>query len=382
MKEPCRGRESYVQRRSISVDEDTIDLPGLPNILIVDDESSLLKLISSILMTDGFTSDRARNLSEAQEALSKKNYDIVFLDIGLPDGSGLRVLERVMELSPEALVVMVTGVHDLQTAVSAIRKGAYDYITKPFSVALFQDRLRIVIEEWKSRAFTRAYQSYLENLVEKKTDRLTSSMREIEHTHDTTVLALGAALDLRDPETEDHCSRVSKNSILLGKKLGIKGERLKDLKWGSYLHDIGKIGIPESILLKKGPLTDEEMTVVKKHTIFGQTMIRNIDFLSSASEVVLYHHEKFAGNGYPLGLKGEEIPIFARIFAIADAFDAMAYDRPYRKALPIKKIIKEIKRCSGSHFDPDVVETFLAVPICELMAGSFRDTDRIKRNIS
>ncbi len=382
MKEPFRGRESSVQRRSITVDEDTIDFSGLPNILIVDDESSLLKLISSILITNGFTSDRARDLSEALEALSKKIYDIVCLDLGLPNGSGFSVLERAVEISPETIVIMITAVHDLKTAVSAIRKGAYDYITKPFSVALFQDRLRIVIEEWKSRAFTRAYKSYLENLVEKKTDKLTSSMREIEHTHDTTVFALGAALDLRDPETEEHCSRVSENSILLGKKLGIKGKKLKDLKWGSYLHDIGKIGIPESILLKKGPLTDEEMTVVKRHTILGQTMIRNIDFLSRASEVVLYHHEKFAGTGYPHGHKGEEIPLFARIFAIADAFDAMAYDRPYRKALPIKKIIKELIRCSGSHFDPDVVKTFLEVPICEFMAGSSRDTDRIKRNIS
>jgi DNA-binding NtrC family response regulator len=172
MKEPFRGRESSVQRRSITVDEDTIDLSGPPNILIVDDESSLLKLISSILITNGFTSDRARDLSEALEALSKKIYDIVFLDLGLPNGSGFRVLERAVEISPETIVIMITGVHDLKTAVSAIRKGAYDYITKPFSVALFQDRLRIVIEEWKSRAFTRAYQSYLENLVEKKTDRL------------------------------------------------------------------------------------------------------------------------------------------------------------------------------------------------------------------
>lgn len=375
MKEPCRGGENYLHSGSISVDQSTIDLPGLPNILIVDDENSLLKLISSILITNGFTSDRAGDLSEALEALSKKIYDIVFLDLGLPDGSGFRVLERAIELSPETLVIMITGVHDLQTAVCAIRKGAYDYITKPFSVALFQDRLRIVIEEWKSRTFTRSYQNYLEKLVEEKTDRLTSTVSEIEHMHDTTVLALGAALDLRDPETEEHCGRVSENSILLGKKLGVKGEKLRDLKWGSYLHDIGKIGIPERILLKKGPLTDEEMTVVKKHTILGQTMIKNIDFLSRASEVVLYHHEKFEGTGYPIGLKGEEIPLFARIFAVADAFDAMAYDRPYRKALPFKKVIKELKKCSGSHFDPDVVETFLAVPVCELRAGSFRDID-------
>jgi putative nucleotidyltransferase with HDIG domain len=203
-------------------------------------------------------------------------------------------------------------------------------------------------------------------LVKEKTDELINTVSKIEHVHDTTVFALGAALDLRDPETEEHCKRVSENSIRLGMILGIKGNRLRNLKWGAYLHDIGKIGTPENILLKKGPLSKEEFSVVKKHSILGQSMIKNIDFLVEASEVVLYHHEKYEGTGYPLGLRGDEIPLFARIFAIVDAFDAMTNDRPYRKALGLKKVRKELNRCSGTHFDPKILKNFLELPPIEL----------------
>jgi response regulator RpfG family c-di-GMP phosphodiesterase len=360
MKDRTREKENYFDRiRSIIIDEKGIDLPVQPNILTVDDENSFIKLVSSILTKDGYKGDSANNLSEAYEALSKKRYDIIFLDLALPDGSGFRVLERALEIFPETLVVMITGIHDLQVAVNAIRKGAYDYITKPFSVDLFRDRLTTVVEEWKSRTFSKSYQNYLEYLVREKTDELTMTVSTIEHVHDTTVLALGAALDLRDPETEEHCRRVSKNSIRLGMILGIEGKRLRNLKWGSYLHDIGKIGIPESILLKSGPLTEEEFSIVKKHSILGQSMIKNIDFLTEASEVVLYHHEKYEGSGYPLGLRGSEIPLFARIFAVVDAFDAMAYNRPYRKALTQNNVIKELNNCSGTHFDPDILEKFV-----------------------
>ena len=352
--------------------KDSIEIPGVPNILIVDDEKSLTQFISSILTTNGFSSDRVGNLKEAYRAFSRKEYDIVFLDLGLPDGSGFKVLEKAIEISAETLVVMITGVHDLQTAINSIRKGAFDYITKPFTVTLFQDRLKTVIDEWKSRTITSSYQNYLESMVRERTESLNKTVSEIKHVHDTTVIALGAALDLRDPETEDHCKRVSENSVLLGKKLGLKGKKLRDLKWGSYLHDIGKIGIPEKILLKKGPLTEDEMLVVKKHTIFGHSMIKNIDFLADAGVVVLYHHEKFNGTGYPMGLKGENIPLFARIFAVTDAFDAMIVDRPYRKALPLNAVLHEIKKCSGPHFDPDIVKACLQISTSHLQVGAIK----------
>jgi len=343
-----------------------LDLPSMPNILIVDDESSILTLISSILITNGYTADKAQSLKEAFAALSARDYDIVFLDLGLPDGSGFNVLDRIIDTMPETLVIVITGFHDLDKALRSIRKGAFDYITKPFSITLFQDRLYSVLDTWKTRTFSHAYQKYLEKLVDDRNRELQDTVQEIEHVHDVTVLALGAALDLRDPETEDHCRRVSENSVLLGKKLDLKGEELKKLKWGAYLHDIGKIGIPESILMKQGPLSDEELSVVKKHSVLGYSMIRNIDFLMEASEVVLYHHEKYDGSGYPYGLSGRDIPLFARIFAIADAVDAMIAPRPYRNQIPIQEVYKELKRCSGVHFDPDILSAFLKIPISEL----------------
>lgn len=348
------------------IDEVALDLPEVPNMLIVDDEKSLLHLIASILSTNGYKADKAQTIKEACKEISAKVYDIVFLDLGLPDGSGFTVLEKIMSISADTLVIVITGVHDLQTAVNAIRKGAFDYITKPFTVMLFQDRLNTVIDEWKSRTFAKVYQKYLENLVTERTHALRNTVSEIEHIHDVTVLALGAALDLRDPETEEHCRRVSENSVLLGEALDMSGNYLKDLRWGSYLHDIGKIGIPENILLKNGPLTDDEMEIVRKHSSLGHSMIKNIDFLSQASEVVLYHHEKFDGSGYPLGLRGKDIPLIARIFAIADAFDAMIVARPYREALPMEVVIEEIKKCSGEHFDPDIVDAFLTIPIVKI----------------
>jgi putative nucleotidyltransferase with HDIG domain len=279
------------------------------------------------------------------------------------------VLEKIVEMSPQCLVIVITGVHDLQTAVKSIRKGAFDYITKPFSVMLFQERFSSVLEEWKSRVFAQSYQDYLENLVKERTSTLSNTKRKIEHVYDTTVHALGAALDLRDPETEEHCRRVSANSVLMGERLGICGQSLKDLKWGSYLHDIGKIGIPESILLKPGNLTEDEMSVVKKHAQLGHSMIKNIDFLEEASHVVLFHHEKWNGGGYPVGLKGKDIPLYARIFSISDAFDAMIVDRPYRTALPFGVVIDELRKCSGTHFDPDIVNQFLRISHSELHTG-------------
>lgn len=366
MKDPVpKVKMPYIEVNS-SVDWDALDLPGVPNILIVDDDDNILTLISSILLTRGYACDKAQTLREACKALSAKIYDIVFLDLGLPDGSGFTVLEKVVHITPEALVIVITGFHDLEKAVKSIRHGAFDYITKPFSVMLFRERLNSVIDEWKTRIFSNSYQRYLEKLIKERTNELCNTVSEIEHMHDVTVLALGAALDLRDPETEDHCRRVAENSILLGDILGIRGDKLKKLKWGSYLHDIGKIGIPEHILLKSGPLSEEEMAIVKKHSILGYSMIKDIDFLTDAGEVVLYHHEKFDGSGYPYGLKGQNIPLSARIFAIADAFDAMIFPRPYRKRISIDKVVKEINRCSGTHFDPDVVKAFLNIPVSQL----------------
>jgi len=361
-------RKSFNQSGSGN-EEKLIEVPQSPDILVVEDERSLLKLISSILTSNGFTSDKASSIREAMATLSRKVYDIVFLDLGLPDGSGFSILESIVESSPETIVTVITGIHDLETAIKAIRKGAYDYITKPFSVLLFQERLNNLIDEWKSKTFISYYQRYLEKLVEEKIEELKITEYRMEKAYDMTVYALGTALDLRYPETEEHCRRVAENAVHLAKNVGVTGQSLRDLKWGSYLHDIGKIGIPENILKKEGQLTNEEMSVIKKHSLLGYNMLKNIDFLKGAGEVVLYHHEKYDGSGYPLGLCEKQIPLLARIFAVVDAYDAMVFDRPYRKALSTEKAKQELIRCKGTHFDPDLVDAFFELPQIMLKTG-------------
>lgn len=337
--------------------------PLAPKILVVDDDEAILKLVSLIIVRNGYNScDRASSIGAARALMEKNSYDIVFLDLMLPDGSGIGLLEERPNFNGYTTVVIITGAQELDTAVQVIRKGAYDFISKPFTLALFEERLAKVVEEWRSRVRYQYYQNHLEGLVNASMDKLFKTSEQIEHIYDVTVAALGAALDLRDPETEDHCQRVSENSVRLGKALGLPEPELRNLRWGAYLHDIGKIGISEHVLFKDSGLTSEEMELIKVHPLLGSKLISNIGFLKNATDVVLFHHEKYAGSGYPYGMKGKDIPLIARIFAVMDAMDAMVYDRPYRKALPFSTFVEELKRESGRHFDPEIVAKFLDFP--------------------
>ena len=257
------------------------------------------------------------------------------------------------------LLIVITGRNDIQTAVQAIRDGAIDFITKPFSVGDFLQRLDRAVEEWRSRTKMRYYAKALENLVAVKTDELSHTSRKMNEVRDATVAALGAALNLKDHETADHCKRVSGNSVRLGKMLSLTGRELQNLKWGAYLHDVGKIGIPESILLKPAELTPEERAVVERHPLMGWNMLRGIEFLRHTTEVVLSHHERFDGSGYPHRMRGVDIPLHARIFAVMDSLDAMSSARPYRPALPFAMARRELEAQAGRQFDPDIIDKFL-----------------------
>jgi putative nucleotidyltransferase with HDIG domain len=335
---------------------------SMPRILVVDDERAIRKLISAIIHKNGHCCDTAGTLADMRGLLGKNSYDIVFVDLSLPDGSGLSILDEKEILPLETMVVIITGQQNLEPAIQAIRRGTYDYIRKPFSLQEFGERLGRAVEEWRSRARYRYYQDHLESLVNRQTDALQETTREIERVHDAAVHALGAALDLKDPETEEHCRRVAENSVRLGRELGLSKEQLRNLSWSAYLHDIGKIGVPEHVLGKTAGLDPQEMEIVKAHPIMGFRMISSIAFLQEATDVVLYHHEKYDGSGYPYGLRGEDIPLAARIFAVIDALDALTSDRPYRKAQPFSAVVEELKRGSGKHFDPEIVEKFLEIP--------------------
>ncbi|HEY9593911.1 MAG TPA: HD domain-containing phosphohydrolase [Spirochaetia bacterium] len=331
-----------------------------PRILVVEDEPDIQQLVAAMLKIRGFGCDLAGTIAEARGRMGGGRYDLLLIDVNLPDGSGLELAEKAGEDAP--LTIVMTGSNDIQTAVQAIRQGAIDFITKPFGVGHFLQRIDKAVEEWRARSSVHHYARTLETLVRLKSDELSRTSRQIDGVYDMTVAALGAALNLKDHETADHCVRVSENSVRMGEILGLSEFELKNLKWGAYLHDVGKIGVPEHILLKEAELTSEERRIVEKHPVMGYTMIRNIEFLSYATDVVLSHHERFDGTGYPHGLRADRIPLNARIFAVMDTLDAMSSDRPYRTALPFTAVLQELVHKSGSQFDPEIVDAFVKAP--------------------
>ena len=335
--------------------------PAAPAVLVLEDQGDIRSLVTAILKIRDLECDVATCLAEARVFMERKRYDLLFIDVNLPDGSGLSLVEGKKPES--ALVVVMTGSNDIRDAVQAIRDGAIDYITKPFTVSHFLQRVDKALEEWKSRRDVQHYAQRLESLVQIKTEELSRSSRQIDEVCDMTVHALGAALNLKDHETADHCARVSENSVRLGAMLDLSEFELRNLKWGAYLHDVGKIGIPEHILLKEGGLEPEERRVMERHPILGYGMIRNIEFLAYATEVVLAHHERFDGSGYPYGLRGSRIALNARVFSLMDTLDAMTSDRPYRAALPISVVAQEVERQAGAQFDPKIVDIFLGAPL-------------------
>ena len=304
-----QGRRGPYAREAIGLE---VPPPsGTPTLLVLEDEPEIQSLVCAMLKIRGHSCEVAGTLAEAKERMEAERVDILFADVHLPDGSGLSLIEGGGGEAP--LVVVMTGSNDIETAIRAIRGGAIDFIPKPFSVGQFLQRLDKAVEQWKERQSLEHYGRALETLVELKSEELSRSSRHIDEVCDMTVAALGAALNLKDHETADHCARVSQNSVSLGATLSLSGFELRNLKWGAYLHDVGKIGIPERILRKQGELEPEERRVVEKHPIMGYTMIRNIEFLVYATDVVQSHHERFDGTGYPHGLSGERIPLNARI---------------------------------------------------------------------
>jgi putative nucleotidyltransferase with HDIG domain len=257
---------------------------------------------------------------------------------------------------------MVTAVQDISVVIDSMRRGATDYLLKPFERELLMSAVQRALEHRHTLLEIHNYQQNLEQAVLARTEMLHQTMEDLEHSYDVTLEALGDALDLKDSETEGHSKRVTAYTIALAKAMGIGQFQIKSIARGAFLHDIGKMAIPDQILRKPGDLTPEEQAVMREHCALGYNMLRKIPFLREASEIVFSHQEHYDGNGYPRGLRAEEIPIGARIFAIADALDTITSDRPYRKARDFDAARVEILRCSGTQFDPNVVEAFLKIP--------------------
>jgi len=332
-------------------------------ILIADDEADIRELLGDFLEEEGYECILAANAYDALEKYKTTGeVDLVMSDIQMPGKTGLELLSDIKEIDEDVMVVMISAVKDIESAIAAMSKGAYDYVAKPFKLTEVALVAKKAIDKRKLILQNKEYQQELERMVADRTAELKNALEALDKTYIFTLRALVTALDTRDEETQGHSLRVVQYSLELAELMGWGNQdQLKILEYGALLHDIGKIGIPDAILKKPGKLTKEEWDVMRTHPEVGYKILHRIEFLEDAAQFVLHHHERFNGSGYPVGLKGKDIPITSRIFAVVDTVDAMTTARPYREALSFETAINEIKNCSGIQFDPQIVEAFLSV---------------------
>jgi putative nucleotidyltransferase with HDIG domain len=332
-------------------------------ILVVDDEEAIREIVSSMLEAAGYETMQAHSGKQALEILgSGEEFQLLLSDLMMAEMDGIALLDRVQDCYPEMPAIMVTAVHDISVALAAIRNGAYDYLLKPFEREQLLAMVKRALEHRRLKVENRAYQQNLESLVSARTEQLRQTMADLERSYDITLEALGDALDLKDAETEGHSKRVTAFTIAMARQMGMSAEKIRVIARGAFLHDIGKMAIPDAILRKPGALNEDEIMIMREHCARGYHILKKIPFLSEAAEIVYAHQERYDGKGYPRGLAGDEIPVGARLFAVADTLDAITSDRPYRAAQPVSKARDEIRKYSGTQFDPKVVEVFLAMP--------------------
>ncbi len=345
-------------------------------LLIVDDEPNIRELLTAKLSHLGYDCRTAESADRAFALLEHQPFHLVLSDIMMPGTSGIDLLQRIVRTYPDVAVIMLTAAVDTHLAVEAMKLGAYDYVTKPFHLEELSVHVEKALERRQLLLENREHHRLLEQRVAEQTQEIRAHLalerqrrEELHHTlnlleesyHDT-IDALIMALDYRDNETQGHTQRVSVYTVELAQALEVSGSELETIKRGAILHDIGKIGVSDTILRKPAKLTEQEWVEMKRHVEYGYNMLKDIAFLQDAAKIVLHHHERYDGLGYPNKVSNGSVLFGARIFVVADTFDAMTSERPYRKALPYDQVKAEIVRCSGTQFDPRVVETFAAIP--------------------
>ncbi len=340
------------------MEEDTLN----PRLLVVDDDPAMGELLAVSLSQEGSQVQRCTSGARALELLEQRRYDLVLSDLKMPRMNGMELLTQVTERFPQVAFVMLTGNDDVLLGVLAMKAGAADYLIKPFQKRAVISSVNRALEKKSSDMELQRHRHHLEEMVQQRTKQLETALKRIESTYHETLQALGQALELRDDETAGHSQRVTRYSLEIARALNCTQEQMKDLARGAYLHDIGKIGIPDAIILKAGPLDESERAIMETHVRIGYEMVCQVSFLAGAAQIVLAHQERYDGTGYPQGLIGNEIPLGARIFSVADTLDAMTSDRPYRRALAYSVARETIAEEAGRQFDPAVVQAFLGIP--------------------
>lgn len=327
-------------------------------LLIVDDEPMVRDLLCSFLEDNGYVCESSASVDDALLHLQQGQVDLVISDLHMPGRTGLELLEAIGSKHPHTAFLMATAAPDTKTAVQAMRNGAADFLVKPLDLAQVLSTVRSTLARRAEADATAARQKEAESMLAERTKQLTLALQQMKMQSNETLRAVAMTLDVRAHDVAGHCLRVSRFALELAAQMGYSQEELRRLEHASYLHDIGKLGIPDAILNKPGALTPEEQEVMRSHVQIGFDLVTQVPSLAEAAELVLAHQEHFDGSGYPRGLKGEDIPLDARIFAVADTLDAMTSDRPYRKALTWENAREEITREAGKQFDPKVVEAF------------------------
>ncbi len=328
-------------------------------ILIVDDEVTIRRLLCQKLSREGYQCQEADGAEQALDKLRSNSIELVILDIKMPGKSGTELLPEIQASYPDTAVIMATAVTDINIAIQCMKQGADDFITKPFNLDEVVLSVSRVLEKRRLELKIREYQQYLEQKVEEQT-------QEIRKVFLGAIEALVFALEAKDKYTAGHSRRVTEIALAIGRELGLSPDEIEDLRWGSLLHDVGKIAVDQLIQNKPGKLTPEEYEHIMIHAHVGAGIVKPV-VNEKVVEMIEHHHDHYDGSGLHQVVAGDDIPLEARILAVADAFDAMTSDRPYRSAMSVEEALNETRRCAGTQFDPTVAAAFLKVPMAKIM---------------
>jgi len=328
-------------------------------VLIVDDEVAVRELLARALGSRGFACTLAEDGRRALAHLEAEEHAVVVSDIRMPELNGLELLKLVKARWPLTEVILVTGAFQLHGGVDAMRSGAYDYLTKPFTIDDVVFAVDRAIQKRDLELQTRHYQENLEAEVEQRTLELLESNQRIQQLFVSMLRTLANSLETKDPYTHGHSERVAAQAILVAARLRLPEADISHIELAGLLHDIGKIGVREEVLHKPGKLSPEEYEHIKTHCELGERILRPVEEFSHILDYVRHHHERFDGKGYPDGIPGDSLSLGAKILGVCDAYDAMTSVRPYRAPFSREHAIEEVRRCRGSQFDPFVADAFL-----------------------
>jgi putative two-component system response regulator len=333
----------------------------MPQILIVDDDESICRLIKRLLNTSGYGCTIANNAADARNYIRVRNFDLILCDVRMPGESGIDFIRYSLAEYRETAVIIVTGVDDQEIANSALEMGAYGYIIKPFKPNEIINNVANALRRRKLRIDNRLHRENLEKVVSERTEALQVTLNDLQRSMEGIIRAMAKTVEMRDPYTAGHQQRVASLARAIAKEMGLSEEQAEGIYMAGIIHDLGKISIPSEILSKPGKITKIEFSLIKTHPRIGYDILKNIEFPWPVAQVVLQHHERMDGSGYPQGLSGNDILLDARILGVADVVEAMASHRPYRPGLGIDKALEEIVQKQGILYDTEVVEACLKV---------------------